>query len=85
MELLNDEITMIMNFNMPIFSACYAYQKTYYANTTKTYFNNMIDVEFTGINDMKIILYKDTVMNYKTIDKSKDGIFYITYRNSDKA
>lgn len=45
----------------------------------------MIDVEFTGINDMKIILYKDTVMNYKTIEKSKDGVFYITYRNSDKA
>lgn len=27
MELLNDELTMIMNFNMPIFSACYAYSK----------------------------------------------------------
>ena len=27
MELLNDELTMIMNFNMPIFSACYAYSR----------------------------------------------------------
>lgn len=76
---------MIFNFNAPIFTACYAYTKAYYSDLTKSYFNNMINVSFEGINDMKIILYKDAVMNYKTIEKSKDGIFYLTYRNSDKA
>lgn len=45
----------------------------------------MINVSLEGINDMKIILYKDNIMNYKTIEKSRDGIFYLVYRNSDKA
>lgn len=34
---------------------------------------------------MKIILFKDTVMKYKTIEKSKNGVFYLVYRNSDRA
>ena len=46
---------------------------------------NKINVEFTGINDMKIILFKDALMNYRTIDESKDGVYYLIYRNSDYA
>jgi hypothetical protein len=45
----------------------------------------MMNVTFEGINDIKIILYKDAITNYNTIDKSKDGIFYLIYRNSEKA
>lgn len=30
MELLNSELSMIVNFNEPIFSACYAYYKNNY-------------------------------------------------------
>lgn len=82
MELLNDELTMIMNFNMPIFSACYAYSRI--PDTEESIFNK-INVEFTGINDMKIILFKDALMNYRTINESKDGIYYLVYRNSDYA
>lgn len=41
MELLNDELTMIFNFNLPIFTACYAYNKI--SNEEKD-FVNMIDV-----------------------------------------
>ena len=83
MELLNDELTMIMNFNMPIFSACYAYSKI--DEMDKDSIFNKINVEFTGINDMKIILFKDALMNYRTINESKDGIYYLIYRNSDYA
>ena len=83
MELLNDELTMIMNFNMPIFSACYAYYKNTELDEDSIF--NKINVEFTGINDMKIILFKDALMNYRTINESKDGIYYLIYRNSDYA
>ena len=83
MELLNDELTMIMNFNMPIFSACYAYSRI--PELDKDSIFNKINVEFTGINDMKIILFKDALMNYRTINESKDGIYYLIYRNSDYA
>lgn len=83
MELLNDELTMIMNFNMPIFSACYAYSK--HKDMSENDIFNKINVEFTGINDMKIILFKDALMNYRTINESKDGIYYLVYRNSDYA
>lgn len=86
MELLNDELTMIMNFNMPIFSACYAYSKLPELDETdKDDIFNKINVEFTGINDMKIILFKDALMNYRTINESKDGVYYLIYRNSDYA
>ena len=86
MELLNDELTMIMNFNMPIFSACYAYSKLPELDENdKNDIFNKINVEFTGINDMKIILFKDALMNYRTINESKDGIYYLIYRNSDYA
>lgn len=64
MELLNEGISMIFNFNLPIFSACYSYKKT----ATVGDLNNIISVTFEGINDMKIILYKDAVMNYRTIE-----------------
>lgn len=83
MELLNDELTMIMNFNMPIFSACYAYSRIPGMDDGSIF--NKINVEFTGINDMKIILFKDALMNYRTINESKDGIYYLIYRNSDYA
>lgn len=33
MELLNSEIQMIFNFNMPIFSSCFAYYKSFEAIT----------------------------------------------------
>lgn len=86
MELLNDELTMIMNFNMPIFSACYAYSRIPELDENdKNDIFNKINVEFTGINDMKIILFKDALMNYRTINESKDGIYYLVYRNSDYA
>lgn len=86
MELLNDELTMIMNFNMPIFSACYAYSKIPEIDENdKNDIFNKINVEFTGINDMKIILFKDALMNYRTINESKDGVYYLIYRNSDYA
>ena len=86
MELLNDELTMIMNFNMPIFSACYAYSKIPELDENdKNDIFNKINVEFTGINDMKIILFKDALMNYRTINESKDGVYYLIYRNSDYA
>lgn len=86
MELLNDELTMIMNFNMPIFSACYAYSKLPELDENdKNDIFNKINVEFTGINDMKIILFKDALMNYRTINESKDGVYYLIYRNSDYA
>lgn len=86
MELLNDELTMIMNFNMPIFSACYAYSKLPELDENdKDDIFNKINVEFTGINDMKIILFKDALMNYRTINESKDGVYYLIYRNSDYA
>lgn len=54
---------MIMNFNLPIFSACYAYKKN-----GRDDFNDDLTVTFEGINDMKIILYKDALMNYRTIE-----------------
>ena len=86
MELLNDELTMIINFNMPIFSACYAYSRLPELDENdKNDIFNKINVEFTGINDMKIILFKDALMNYRTINESKDGIYYLIYRNSDYA
>lgn len=34
---------------------------------------------------MKIILYKDALMNYRTIEESKNGVYYLIYRNSDYA
>lgn len=34
---------------------------------------------------MKITLFKDNVIKFNTIEKSKDGIYYIVYRNSDFA
>ena len=71
---------------MPIFSACYAYSKLPELDENdKNDIFNKINVEFTGINDMKIILFKDALMNYRTINESKDGIYYLIYRNSDYA
>lgn len=62
MELLNNELSMIVNFNEPIFSACYAYYKNFYPNNPELEFENRINVTFEGINDIKIILYKDSIM-----------------------
>lgn len=34
---------------------------------------------------MKITLFKDEAIKFKTIEESKDGIYYIIFRNSDYA
>lgn len=34
---------------------------------------------------MKITLYKDDAIKFRTIEESKNGIYYIIYRNSDYA
>jgi hypothetical protein len=71
MELLNDPLTMIMNFNLPIFTACYAFTKgrlSAYDFHDDNGNDIDFDVEFTGINNMKITLFKDELTKYKTIE-----------------
>lgn len=48
------------------------------------YLSDELNVSFTGINNIKMILYKDRILKNK-IDVDRFNKLYITYRNSDKA
>lgn len=43
-----------------------------------------MNVAFTGINNIKMNIYKDRVLKGRGIEADKFGKFYITYRASDK-
>ena len=56
----------------------------YDSNNVSHEIYDLLKVSFTGIDNIKMNIYKDRVLKSRKLEPDKFGKFYITYRNSDK-